>query len=241
MGIILFTSLLSCNSISFESPAFGRVGEADSAILQGFVDNARVGSVGIINVLDSLFALGDNTVTTNILAGWTPQNSVEMNYYHYYNWFLAMADSTKGLTKQDSSDIFTLAYGCPQTDGKVVFAARNLFCNLSHQYFNFPNTCSSNNMRLVKKNIVKTKSIKTDEILVYPNPSKGNVNIKLPVNGRWQITATDITGRVVWQQACDGCNGIIKHEFKNTKGLYFIKIININTGQECINKVLLQE
>ena len=138
--------------------------------------------------------------------------------------------------------IFRLAFGCPQTDGKVVFAARNLFRSLTNLYFNFPNTCSSNyQMRQEKKEISKKVATKEEGIVVYPNPSKGNVNIKLPVNGRWQITATDIAGRVVWQQACDGCNGLIKHEFKNSKGLYFIKVTNTNTGQQSINKVILQE
>ena len=63
-------------------------------------------------------------------------------------------------------------------------------------------------------------------IEVYPNPTTGLVNIELPGSGNWQITATDIAGRVVWNQEFNGYNGIVKHNFDGSKGLYFIKIFN---------------
>ena len=75
---------------------------------------------------------------------------------------------------------------------------------------------------------------------IYPNPTKGEVNIQLPMNGNWQITATDIEGRVVWEHECSGCSGIIKHNLNTSKGLYFIKIINTTTGQQTVKKITLQ-
>ena len=91
--------------------------------------------------------------------------------------------------------------------------------------------------------VVKNKSIQSKlnyNINVFPNPTRGEVNIELPVSGKWQIIATDITGRIIWEQVCNGCEGVIKHNFDNSKGMYFIKIINTDNGQVSINKIILQ-
>ena len=79
-----------------------------------------------------------------------------------------------------------------------------------------------------------------NETLRRSNPTKGEVNIQLPSTGNWQITATDIEGRVVWQQECKGCVGIVRHNLNSAKGLYFIKIINTTTGQQSVKKITLQ-
>ena len=77
-------------------------------------------------------------------------------------------------------------------------------------------------------------------IEIYPNPSKGEVNIQLPISAKWKVIATDLAGRVVWQEVCNGCQGVIKHTFFNSKGVYFIKITNTDTGQQSVNKITLQ-
>ena len=88
--------------------------------------------------------------------------------------------------------------------------------------------------------IKKISTINDNQISIYPNPTSGAVNIQLPISGNWQITATDIEGRVVWEHECSGCSGIIKHNFEGSKGLYFVKIINTVSGQETVKKVILQ-
>ena len=94
-----------------------------------------------------------------------------------------------------------------------------------------------------KKSYSEIKKISisnNEEIKVFPNPTKGEVNIQLPIKGNWQITATDIEGRVVWQQECNGCNGIEKHFLVGAKGIYFIKIINTVSGEQSVKKITLQ-
>jgi len=91
-----------------------------------------------------------------------------------------------------------------------------------------------------KKQFVKTITKTSPIVKVFPNPTNGVINVQLPNNGNWQITATDITGKIVWEQECNGCTGVLKHSFNNAKGLYFIKIINTITGQQFVKKINLQ-
>ena len=77
-------------------------------------------------------------------------------------------------------------------------------------------------------------------IKVFPNPTNGIINVQLPENGDWKITATDLTGRIIWQEACKGCSNNLKYKLNSTKGLYFIKVINNNTGQQLVQKIILQ-
>ncbi len=151
----------------------------NSNILQNFVQSNSQSSLGIIHSLDSLFAIGDYTTASSLLSGWQPQNNVDFNYYKYYQWLIKIANL--GLSSQDTTDIYALALGCPQTDGKIIFAARNLYSNITHRFINYPNTCSMNNISQSKqlKNIVKTtNNNNSGEIKVYPNPTKGEVNIQ---------------------------------------------------------------
>jgi hypothetical protein len=90
---------------------------------------------------------------------------------------------------------------------------------------------------------VLSVSLTTDNsplITVYPNPTKGEVNVKLPSSGNWQIVITDITGRVITQQSCNGYEGSTKLSLAGAKGLYLIKIINTISGQQIVKKITLQ-
>ena len=97
--------------------------------------------------------------------------------------------------------------------------------------------CSGENEILRGRNI--TKGLQKD-IKEYPNPTQGIINVELPTNGNWQITATDLEGRVVWQQSCTGCEGTILHRLEGSKGMYFIKIINTFTGEQTVKKIIVQ-
>lgn len=192
------------------------------------------------SLIGEVLSKGDAQTALFALGMWNPQNKVDSNYYKYYRW-LTTIDLGIPLQAQDTVDIYSLAQACPFTDGKVVFAARTLFSKLTHQFFNYPNTCNNNyQMRITKKNTIKQITSKIEEVMVYPNPTKGTVNIKLPENGKWQISATDMEGRIIWQEECRGCEGTIKHRLEGSKGLYLIKITNTKTGQQSINKITLQ-
>ncbi len=100
-------------------------------------------------------------------------------------------------------------------------------------------------LEVVDKNGSKTYSEIRDisignnkEIKVFPNPTRGDVNVQLPTAGNWQIITSDIAGRVVWKE--EGSAGTIKHTLKGASGVYFIKVINKRTGMQSVHKVTLQ-
>ena len=218
------------------------IGDSDlqngNVVFKTFVSNTKNSNIGKFYILDSLLAVTDTTGATNLLSVILPNNTVDNNYLVYYGWMLKTA---KGISiNADSVAIFNLAKGCPSIDGTVVFAARNMYNNISKRAYNFVDVCSEQEANRKKNVITKTPKNKADELKVFPNPNKGVVNIQLPKKGNWAIVASDLSGRVVWQQNCNGCEGIIKHNFDNSKGLYFIKITNLKTGQQCINKIEIE-
>ena len=159
----------------------------------------------------------------------------------YYGWLTRM-DLKMPLTASDTAAIYTMAEGCPFTDGRVVYAARALYNRITRKHIVFSNNCGNNTIasRKAELMMIKDKPTELEGIKIFPNPTTGAVNIQLPTSGKWQITATDIEGRIIWQQECNGCKGIIKHNLNGSKGLYFIKIINATTGQQSVKKITLQ-
>ena len=87
---------------------------------------------------------------------------------------------------------------------------------------------------------VKELSIVNCQLSIFPNPTQGIINVELPVSGNWHIIVTSTDGRIIWQQDCNGCSGIVKHKLEGANGLYFIKIINTLTGEQSVNKIILQ-
>ncbi len=213
----------------------------NSTILQNFMQQApSAGSHWYNALVGNLLSKGDAQTAEFVLDMWEPDNKADSNYYLYYRW-IAGLDLGVSLSAQDTTDIYTLALSCPLTNGVVVYWARNLYNRISNQHIVFSNSCGNNiteKKKYPSKNTID--NLLQKEIKVYPNPTKGEINIALPITGNWQITITDIDGRVVWQDEFRGCVGIIKHNLSGSKSLYFIKIINKLTGQQSINKIILQ-
>jgi hypothetical protein len=216
-----------------------------STILKTFVVQNASTNLGLFSQADAALAVGDLATTQAVLNRVYPNNVIDNHYLQYYHWMLNMKNGT-GLLPTDTTDIYNLATGCPASDGTVVFAARNLYNTITNNEIGFTSGCTSGstsrtaNNKFAAKTTVTPSEETVKEITVYPNPTKGEVNIALPENGKWQIIITDITGRAVWQQTCNGCEGVIKHNFNDSKGLYLIKIINTVTGLQTIKKVTLQ-
>lgn len=78
-----------------------------------------------------------------------------------------------------------------------------------------------------------THSLQTNPILIFPNPSKGAINIHATLNQNKPISLFDINGRKVYQSTFIGkSHSIEAHRFR--KGMYVLKI-----KAECFKVLLL--
>jgi hypothetical protein len=180
-------------------------------------------------------ANGDLETANLLLNLWRPSTKeLDNNYYTFYTWIAAM-QTTLGW-KPNQTEVFTLANKCPLKSGNVVFAARNLYNSMTHKINKFNGDC------IVNKSIKPQTSIVTEQIQVYPNPTNGLINVKLPAieKGSLQISITDVYGKKVAEKKIEQNTMSTQLNIVGAKGLYFINVYNSTTGKQQISKIILQ-
>ena len=168
----------------------------------------------------------DNGIQVNAVENvWTTSTEINLSHFNVQRSLNGVTFETVGTVKSKGAGKYSLT---PNPSTPLKMGATYYF-----------------RLEVVDKNGSKTYSdirkININEyIKVYPNPTKGNINIELPTTGKWNISISDIEGRVLWQQKCNGCEGIIQHNLEGSKGMCFIKITNLLTGIQTIKKIILQ-
>lgn len=136
-----------------------------------------------------------------------------------------------------------MATQCPISGGSSVFAAQNLYNNLTEQNIIFDNDCESVNYagRRVRHSKVKTEEA-IDKVNIYPNPTQGYLFIDLPETNKpcWQITITNSIGSRVVEKIVKANVTKTYIELKGNAGIYFVNVLNCNTGKQQTRKVILQ-
>ena len=77
-----------------------------------------------------------------------------------------------------------------------------------------------------------------DEVAVYPNPSRGEIQLsfKNPIDGQWQLY--DQLGKLLLFNTIDGSDELIDlRQFEN--GLYFLKIFDQESNATATKKVII--
>lgn len=212
----------------------------NSATLQSFFLNKEQGSFGTIEKINDALSNYDVTTAQNLINVWLPTSNLELNCLTYYNNFIKYLNGGT-FTTSDVNDLYSLANLCPQKNGEVIYAARSLYNYIANDNDEFPNACGNNTARNIVRIKANTKQ-QTSNIILYPNPSKGNFNIAFPSNtkGINTINVLDMYGRSVLQQKTIGGIKNININQSLAKGIYIVQITNSVTAKVETLKICIE-
>jgi Secretion system C-terminal sorting domain len=187
----------------------------------------------------------NNTAAVDMLLDYFPSNNIiDDNYFVYYNWINQMQKDPN--YKPQLDEVLHLANQCPDTYGSVVYDAQNLYMQLINDIYYFDNNCESQPATAARKvdvtkikRVVKTEKINSG-IEVYPNPSNGIINIKLPLllKGDYNVTITDILGKQLVNKTIK--EGSINSQINiPIKGICFLNVKNTITGKQQVTKIVI--
>ena len=205
------------------------VGGVDNNV---YVDNVEVKSMGTVPVTLTSFT-GERQGTVNVLT-----------------WNTATEQTNKGFEIQGSADgitFTTLAFvNSKAVNGNSTSALDYRFVDerpfSGNSYYRLKQVNIDGRSRL--SNIVLIKGTKVPEIVVsriYPNPTKGDLNVEIeaPANNELTLLITDMAGKVVNKRAVrvvTGTNKFTVNVEGYNAGTYFIKSVCANGCESAVRK-----
>lgn len=212
-----------------------------SSILEQFMLNNQYATLDYSGLVNAALNNKEYQLANTLLNTWQVNSTPDANNLFYYTWQYNMAINAEYLP--DANEVFAIANQCPLTGGNIVFDARNLYNALIEDNIMFEDDCTDASPMLRKKN-TKTKPVVDYKlsINVYPNPTKGYVYIDLPNTNKpcWQITVTDIMGKQVTTKTIRSNIAKTFVELQGSKGIYFVKVFECNSGKQEVKKVILE-
>jgi len=200
-----------------------------SAILQNFYANSTSSPHAMINNIESQLAQGNATAAQSMLASFTTTDTVAISHKTLLSAITNM--QTNGYTNSDSSALHNLATSCPLIYGTAVYQARALYNALYRKILPFKDNCENLNVsssaRLANVTDVNQLPINSNQLMVYPNPSSGELFISGSdlTDKEWSVEITDVTGRIVLQDKYTVTNGLVKLNTQLIDGVYFVRVI----------------
>lgn len=146
-----------------------------------------------------------------------------------------LADDSAVLDSAMSAMLFEVAIQCPWIGGKAVYHARNILEQFDTTYIDYADWCENNDsleLRFEERNISTKKKPTDEEIVIYPNPTDGIINIKYAgISGDSWFVIYDIVGKEIERIWLNGERGLKQYQTsKLSNGLYLYKVKSI-TGK----------
>jgi len=215
-----------------------------SSILQDFYVRHKKSDIGMINKINDAFNNYDITTAQNLIANWQPHNKQGQNCLDYYNHFINYLNGEKP-SEEEINNIYTLANGCSQIEGEIVFAARSLYNYFTQAGDDFSSACGGTGLRVKNHTTPVTRKVKHSETntVIYPNPSNGNFTIKFPfsTSGLNTVKVLDQTGKILLQKTViSGVQNISLNQ-GIASGLYTVQITNSVTGKTENQKLIVNK
>lgn len=204
----------------------GIPGDAEHILTIGAVDangnRASFSSVGPTydgRIKPDVMAMGQGTYVASGSSGWWP----------YYN-----GDGTSFATPVLAGAVACLRqarpYASVQEICDVIRASGDRADHPDSKYgYGIPDFSQA--LDLLK--VVEMPSAAVEIINVFPNPSRGNVNITLKEDVRADVTVYDYTGRKLYAYSFNGLNHTTFENYLNSlgSGMYFINAVSENGSQ----------
>jgi len=215
-----------------------------SEVLKDFYNSVNKTSMGQLVTIDENLLSGNIVMAESKLNGLVPKNDIEGNYKTFYRLFIKNLDDSKILSIADSSDLINLTNLCPDESGAVVYQARALYNVVYKTTIIFNDDCGKGNDNIKISDILQDqKNSSGFDVAVFPNPNAGKFNVT-PLGlivGELQITISDVTGKIIYDNAVPVSNGNATFNLDVSGGVYFINVINKETRQSTVKKLVIQK
>lgn len=195
-----------------------------SATLQSFFTAADAGNVGKLFRTEKAISEGNLNDAQTWLNTVAPANTIEANYKAFYTAYLHMKQGA--FTSADSAEISRLVHGCAPRDGIVVYQSRALHRILYKDFKTYFDDCPDAKQQAYKMMETDEKDILTENVVLYPNPSSGEVWFKLEgFNGNQvDVKVSNLEGALIHEETADIITENNKIQFDFSSGVYFVSV-----------------
>jgi hypothetical protein len=209
-----------------------------SVILTNFYNTTAPTNIKNLVAIEDLLTQGNTIAANALLSPLVPTNIPETNYKNFYVSYIAYLNNT--MSNNDMETFKNLAISCPLQNGQVVFNARVMYNMLNPTQFSmYANNCAgtSNKKADEAEVIINENKLYT----VYPNPTSNGFFVRQSSNKNTNLTVqlVDATGKTIFTQDCKYSGTDCYFNTNVSNGIYFVRIINTDTHEATIVKLLI--
>lgn len=214
----------------------------NSADLQNFYSNSQTNNRQKVKNTDIFIAQSAYAAADQEIASIIEDNPVDMVYKSYYSLYSRLEqDSIVSTT--DSISLLEIAKLCPFTFGSCIYQARALYSSLYNYPITFDNVCDNLNKNLNSKQENASKNNITDKepngFVLYPNPNNGSfyINDLNHESKTISVKIYDLSGKIVFEEKMESNGEILSVDSRISNGIYSLKITNIDSDENYIYKI----
>lgn len=215
----------------------------DSSTLLASFHSANTGQYrDVFYSAEADIAEGNTTTAQTAVNGFSPTNEIQYKHKQFMGLLFKYQSGT--LDASDKTSLLTLAQACPSLDGAMVHQARALF-NLAYDETRvFSDSCNYNASSLRKGSFTDMEAEQTaDGLLIFPNPSQGDVFVTTSDQtvGQMEIQISSISGAFVSKEIITFTHGRAKIGTSLANGVYMVSLINTQTNERVVKKLVIQK
>lgn len=212
------------HSLLTQEPALA----GSSPVLQNFMAQNAASNLATLQAVEDALVNGNHSTAQSMNSALAPQTNVEANTQTFYDLYIKAKNGS--YSGADDSTLLTLANGCPDRDGLVVYQARVLYNAFHGIFVNFEDQCAlpdASRKGAGMASITAAEREVYNPIRVYPNPNNGSFIIDAKEAGlnAMQLKVYDVHGRVVYaQEVKDLSEGRYKLDLDVKNGIYILEV-----------------